>query len=78
MDEETAELIIIDVVKGLTQEENLKFLDSQKLATSIFSSFVQGVLKNDEDNDEKIKDIQFCIDYINQHENLFKDFNNGD
>lgn len=77
MDEYTIELILIDVVKKLTMENDIKLLDSQKLATSVFFSFVQGVLNNDEDNDEKIKDIRYCTEYINQHEKLFKDFNNG-
>lgn len=74
MDEETIESILIEVIKELTKEDNLKLLDSQKLATSIFFSFVQGVLNNEEDNDEKIKDIKYCVDYINQHEKLFKNF----
>lgn len=74
MDEETIESILIEVIKELTKEDNLKLLNSQKLATSIFFSFVQGVLKNEEDNDEKIKDIRYCVKYINQHEKLFKNF----
>jgi len=74
MDEQTIESILIEVTKELVKEDNLKLLDSQKLATSIFFSFAQGVLNNEEDNDEKIKDIRYCVDYINQHEKLFKNF----
>ena len=76
MDERTIELILIDVIKKLTIENDIKLLDSQKLATSVFFSFVQGVLNNDEDNDEKIEDIKYCVKYINEHEKLFKDFGN--
>ena len=74
MDEDEIERILGYVVQELTKEENLWRLDQQRLATSIFFSFVQGVLNNKENNDEKIESIRYCVDYIKRNETSFKDF----
>ena len=55
MDTDDIDLILIDIIKEFTQPENLHILDSQKLASSIFFSFAVGVLKNDDDVEEKLK-----------------------
>ena len=74
MDTDDIDLILIDIIKEFTQPENLYILDSQKLASSIFFSFAVGVLKNDDDVEEKLENLKYCMSWILDHEDLLKNF----
>ena len=74
MDTDDIDLVLIDIIKEFTQPENLHILDSQKLASSIFFSFAVGVLKNDDDVEEKLKNLKYCMAWILDHEDVLKNF----
>ena len=74
MDTDDIDLILIDIIKEFTQPENLHILDSQKLASSIFFSFAVGVFKNDDDVEEKLKNLKYCMSWILDHEDILKNF----
>lgn len=78
MEEYDIDLILIEIIKEFTKEENLKILDSQKLGSSIFFSFAQGVLNNEDDNDEKVRNLIYCTEWLRDHDKLLENFNNGD
>lgn len=77
MEEDDIDLILIEIIKEFTKEENFPILDSQKLGSSIFFSFAQGVLKNDEDNDDKINNLIYCTQWLREHDKLLENFNSN-
>lgn len=75
MDDEEIDKILIEIVQEFVKPENQKQLDHQKLASSIFYSFAIGVLNNDEYEDEKIYDLQYVIEWLQEKEDLLAGFN---
>ena len=76
MYEDDIDLILIEIIKEFTKPDNLKILDSQKLASSIFFSFTQGVLHNEDDEEEKISNLVYCTEWLREHDKLLENFNN--
>lgn len=74
MDTSDIDFILIDIVKEFTKPENQLILNSQKLGSSIFFSFADGVLRNDENNDDKIDSLVYCMQWIRDHESMFKNY----
>lgn len=74
MNDDDIDVILIDIIKEFTQKENLKILDEQKLASSIFFSFALGVLNNDDDEIEKLDNLQYCVEWLRDHEDLLNNF----
>ena len=74
MDTDDIDLILIDIIKEFTQPENLHVLDSQKLASSVFFSFAVGVFKNDDNVEEKLESLRYCMSWILDHEDVLKGF----
>lgn len=74
MDTDEIDLILIDIVKEFTKPEAQEILNSQKLGSSIFFSFSEGVFNNEEDNDDKIDSLVYCMQWIREHESLFKNY----
>ena len=54
---------------------NKKQLDHQKLASSIFYSFAIGVLNNDDNNDEKIANLQYVVEWLQDSEEILAGYN---
>jgi hypothetical protein len=75
MQDEEIDAILIDIVQEFVKPENQKQLDHQKLASSIFYSFAIGVLNNNEYEDEKIYDLQYVIEWLQNNEELLAGFN---
>lgn len=75
MHEDDIDLILIEIIKEFTKPDNLKILDSQKLASSIFFSFAQGVLHNEDDEEEKISNLVYCTEWLREHDKLLENFN---
>ena len=75
MQDEEIDAILIDIVQEFVKPENQKQLDHQKLASSIFYSFAIGVLNNNEFEDEKIYDLQYVIEWLQNNEELLAGFN---
>lgn len=75
MEDEEIEEILLEIVQEFVKPENQKQLDNQKLASSIFYSFAVGVLSNDEYEDEKIYDLQYVIEWLQDREDLLAGFN---
>ena len=75
MDDEEIDKILIEIVQEFVKPANQKQLDHQKLASSIFYSFAIGVLNNDEYEDEKIYDLQYVIEWLQNREDLLSGFN---
>lgn len=75
MDDEEIDKILIEIVQEFVKPENQKQLDHQKLASSIFYSFAIGVLNNDEFEDEKIYNLQYVIEWLQEKEDLLAGFN---
>lgn len=74
METDEIDRILIDIVAEFLKPENMKILDSQKLGSSIFFSFAQGVLNNDDINDEKISNLMYCIQWIQDHRDVFEHY----
>lgn len=75
MQDEEIDAILIEIVQEFVKPENQKQLDHQKLASSIFYSFAIGVLNNNEYEDEKISDLQYVIEWLQDNEELLAGFN---
>lgn len=75
MQDEEIDAILIEIVQEFVKPENQKQLDHQKLASSIFYSFAIGVLNNNEFEDEKIYDLQYVIEWLQNNEELLAGFN---
>ena len=57
------------------KEENKQYLDEQKLASSIFYSFAVGVLNNNEIDEEKINNLQYAVEWLQDKEKILKNYN---
>ena len=75
MQDEEIDAILIEIVQEFVKPENQHQLDHQKLASSIFYSFAIGVLNNNEYEDEKISDLQYVIEWLQDNEELLAGFN---
>lgn len=75
MQDEEIDAILINIVREFVKPENQKQLDHQKLASSIFYSFAIGVLNNNEYEDEKIYDLQYVVEWLQNNEELLAGFN---
>ena len=74
MEDEQIEQILLEIVQEFVKPENQVLLDNQKLASSIFYSFAIGVLNNDEFEDEKIYNLQYVIEWLQEKEDLLAGF----
>lgn len=75
MEPEHIDNILIEITREFTQPQNFnRILNEQVLANAIFYSFVVGVLNNDEDEYDKIDDIQYVKEWIEEKEHLLKGF----
>ena len=75
MNEDEIETILLKIVSEFVKPENQKQLDNQKLASSIFYSFAIGVLNNDEYEIDKIEDLKYVIEWLQDHEKDLAGFN---
>lgn len=75
MDEEDIDNIILSIVQEFVKPENHHRLDEQKLASSIFYSFAIGVINNDEIDEEKIFDLQYAVEWLQEKEDILKGYN---
>lgn len=73
--EEDIEEILLKIVEVFVRPENQERLDNQKLASSIFYSFAIGTLKNNEFAEDKIQDLLFVIEWLQEKEDLLAGFN---
>lgn len=74
MDTSDIDFILIDIIKEFTKPESQKILYNQRLGSSIFFSFADGVLRNDEDNDDKIDALSYSMQWIRDHESLLNNY----
>ena len=75
MQNEEIENILLEIVSEFIKPKNQKQLDNQKLASSIFYSFAIGVLNNDEYEIDKIEDLKYVIEWLQDHEEDLAGFN---
>lgn len=75
MFEEDIEEILLKIVEEFVKPENQNQLDNQKLASSIFYSFAVGTLQNDEFAEDKINDLLYVIEWLQEKEDLLAGFN---
>ena len=75
MEPEHIDNILIEITREFTQPQNFnRILNEQVLANAIFYSFVVGVLSNDEDEYDKIDDIHYVKEWIEEKEHILKGF----
>ena len=72
MEEEEVSNILIDIIGEFVKDENAKFLEEQKMATSVFWSFALGVINNDEFSNDKIISLTYAIQWLRDNEKLLK------
>lgn len=75
MDIEEIDEIILEIVSEFVKPENKQYLDEQKLASSIFYSFAVGVLNNNEIDEEKINNLQYAVEWLQDKEKILKNYN---
>ena len=75
MDGEDIDNIILSIVQEFIKPENYHLLDEQKMASSIFYSFAIGVLNNNEIDEEKIYDLQYAVEWLQEKEDILKGYN---
>jgi len=73
--EEEIDQILLEIVEEFLQPKNKQLLDHQKLASSIFYSFAIGVINNDEYDSEKISNLQYVINWLQDNEQLLAGYN---
>lgn len=73
--EEDIEEILLKIVEEFVKPENQEQLDNQKLASSIFYSFAVGTLQNNEFAEDKIDDLIYVIEWLQEREGLLAGFN---
>lgn len=73
--EEDIEEILLKIVEEFVKPENQEQLDNQKLASSIFYSFAVGTLQNNEFAEDKIEDLIYVIEWLQEKESLLAGFN---
>lgn len=74
MNPDDIDFILIDIVKEFIKPESQKILYQQRLGSSIFFSFADGILRNDEDNDDKIDALVYSMQWIRDHESLLNNY----
>lgn len=75
MIEEEIDKILLEITEEFIKPKNRKQLDHQKLASSIFYSFTIGVLNNDDYDDEKISNLQYVVDWLQDNEEILAGYN---
>ena len=75
MIEEEIDKILLEITEEFVKPKNRKQLDHQKLASSIFYSFAIGVLNNDDYDDEKIANLQYVVDWLQDNEEILAGYN---
>ena len=73
--EEDIDEILLKITEEFIKPQNRKQLDHQKLASSIFYSFAIGVLNNDDNNDEKIANLQYVVEWLQDSEEILAGYN---
>lgn len=71
---EEIDRILLKIVEEFIKPENKEQLDNQRLASSIFYSFAIGTLKNDEFAEDKIEDLIYVIEWLQDKEELLTNF----
>ena len=72
--EEEIDQILLQIVEEFVKPENQDQLDNQRLASSIFYSFAVGTLKNNEFAEDKIEDLIYVIEWLQEKEDLLTGF----
>ena len=75
MIEEDIDEILLKITEEFIKPQIRKQLDHQKLASSIFYSFAIGVLNNDDNNDEKIANLQYVVEWLQDSEEILAGYN---
>lgn len=75
MNDEEIEEILLQIVQEFVKPENQKQLDNQKLASSVFYSFAIGVLNNNEFDEDKISNLLYVVDWLQDNEEVLAGFN---
>ena len=75
MDEESIDKILLEITEEFVKPKNRKQLDHQKLASSIFYSFAIGVLNNDDYDDEKLSNLRYVVDWLQDNEEILAGYN---
>lgn len=75
MNYEEIEEILLQIVQEFVKPENQKQLDNQKLASSVFYSFAIGVLNNNEFDEDKISNLLYVVDWLQDNEEVLAGFN---
>ena len=75
MIEEDIDQILLKITEEFIKPQHRKQLDHQKLASSIFYSFAIGVLNNDDNNDEKIANLQYVVEWLQDSEEILAGYN---
>ena len=65
--------IVLSIVQEFVKPENYHRLDEQKLASSIFYSFAIGVLNNNEIDEEKINNLQYVVEWLQEKKNILNE-----
>ena len=65
----------IDEILLTITEEFIKPQNKKQLASSIFYSFAIGVLNNDDNNDEKIANLQYVVEWLQDSEEILAGYN---
>ena len=73
--DEDIDAILIDIVEEFLKPKNQQQLEHQKLASSIFYSFAIGVINNDEYDSEKISNLQYVIEWLQDNKDLLAGYN---
>ena len=74
MYDEEVEDILLSIIKEFVKTENKKFLDEQKLASSVFYSFAVGVLGNNELDEDKISSLLMAKRWLQEKEDILKGY----
>lgn len=78
MDTNDIDFILIDIIKEFVKPESQEILYQQRLGSSIFFSFADGVLRNDESNDDKIDALAYSMQWIRDHESVLNNYGDND
>ena len=75
MIEDEIDEILLEITKEFIKPKNQKQLDHQKLASSIFYSFAIGVLQNDDYDDEKLANLQYVVNWLQDNKKTLAGYN---
>lgn len=70
MIEDQIDQILLEITEEFIKPKNSKQLNHQKLASSIFYSFAIGVLNNNDYDDEKISNLQYAVEWLQDNEEI--------